>query len=56
MEAGNVDLLVGSWNEEYIAEMEDWPMGSFKDQIDASSGAFNKLVLPTPDFPTRTEY
>jgi len=45
VEAGNVDMLVGDWNEGYLRELESFPQGRFKDQVDASSGAFNKLAL-----------
>jgi len=45
-EAGNVDLLRGDWNAEYLEELELFsPAAKFKDQVDASSGAFNKLAL-----------
>ena len=47
-EAGNVDILVGDWNEGFLAELEDFPLGHFKDQVDASSGAFNKLAQKKP--------
>jgi predicted phage terminase large subunit-like protein len=46
--AGNVYLLAGTWNEEFIAEHIAFPDGHFKDQVDASSGAFNKLVTAQP--------
>lgn len=41
---GNVELLYGEWNQEYIDEMENFPNSTFKDQIDASSGAFAMLT------------
>ena len=41
---GNVEMLEGDWNEEYIDEMKNFPNSTHKDQIDASSGAFNMLV------------
>ena len=44
-EAGNVRVLAGPWNGEYIDELVVFPRGRFKDQVDASSGAFNKLAL-----------
>ncbi len=44
-EAGNVFLLAGDWNEAYIDEHCRFPKSSIKDQVDASSGAFNWLVL-----------
>jgi len=44
-QAGNVYLLQASWNEAFIQEHEAFPEGEFKDQVDAASGAFNKLVI-----------
>lgn len=46
VEAGNIRLLRGEWNQDYIDEMKTFPVGKYKDQIDASSGAFNKLAVP----------
>jgi predicted phage terminase large subunit-like protein len=43
-EAGNVDLVEGPWNADYIDELCLFPGGSFADQVDASSGAFGRLV------------
>lgn len=43
-EAGNVDLLEGSWNTAFLDEAGDFPNGKFKDQVDAASRAFNELV------------
>lgn len=40
---GNVYLVEGDWNEDYIDELKHFPKGRFKDQVDASSGAFNLL-------------
>ena len=39
----NVYLLKGDWNREYIEELKLFPKGKFKDQVDASSQAFNFL-------------
>lgn len=47
VEAGNVKLLKGDWNKEFIDEHKTFPVGKFKDQIDAASGAFNKLAAPS---------
>lgn len=44
VEAGNIDLLKGEWIKDFIAEHEQAPNGSFKDQWDAAGGAFNKLA------------
>lgn len=49
-EAGNVKLLVPSgdvlppWVRDYLDEMEVFPAGALKDQVDASSGAFADLT------------
>lgn len=40
VEAGNVDVLVGAWNEEFFAELEGFPDGRHKDITDACSRAF----------------
>lgn len=44
-EAGNIKLVKGVWNKAYLDEAELFPYGQFKDQIDASSGAFGQLSL-----------
>jgi len=44
-EAGNVKLVRGPWNGDYIEEMCAIPNGLFRDQADATAGAFNKLAL-----------
>lgn len=46
-EAGNVYLLEGEWNEPYLDELCLFPAGNFKDQVDASSGAFARLCVQT---------
>ena len=43
VEISNVKLLLGEWNREFIKEHELFPNGKYKDQVDASSMAFNKL-------------
>lgn len=45
VEAGNVDLVQGEWNKEYMDELKFFPFGKFMDQVDASSLAFNKLAV-----------
>jgi predicted phage terminase large subunit-like protein len=48
-EAGNVDLLAGPWNEAFLAEAHNFDgVRGFTDQIDAASGAFNKLTGGPP--------
>jgi predicted phage terminase large subunit-like protein len=46
VEAGNVKLVRGKWNEAYINELEnfDGSDGCVADQVDASSGAFHLLA------------
>lgn len=44
VEFGNVVMLRAEWNKEYLDEARMFPNGKYKDQIDATSGAFNKLV------------
>ena len=45
VENGNVMMLRKPWNKELIDEMRLFPNGKYKDQVDAASGAFNKLTL-----------
>jgi len=45
-QAGNVKLVRGDWNAAYLAEIASFPTGVHDDQVDASSGAFNKLAIP----------
>jgi predicted phage terminase large subunit-like protein len=43
-EGGNVRLLRGPWNQEYLDEISVFPEGKYADQVDASSGAFKRVV------------
>ena len=43
-EAGNVDILQGDWNDDWLTEMEQAPNGQFMDQADATAHAFNELA------------
>jgi predicted phage terminase large subunit-like protein len=47
-EAGNVKLVRGHWNEDFLAECHNFPEGKHDDQVDAAAGAFNKLALKAP--------
>lgn len=47
VEAGNVRMLRASWNDDYMGELRLFPASKYKDQVDSSSGAFNKLAIPT---------
>jgi len=41
---GNVQLLVGDWNHAFVEEYRNFPFSTNKDQVDAGSGAFNRLT------------
>lgn len=43
-EAGNVKIVRGDWNRDYLNELCLFPNSQFKDQVDASSRAFHELV------------
>lgn len=42
---GNVRMVRSPWNDIYINELMYWPMSKYKDQVDASSGAYVKLTM-----------
>lgn len=42
---GNVSLVRGNWNDAYVDELRRFPAGTWKDQVDASSRAFARLLL-----------
>jgi len=41
---GNVLLLNAEWNHVFVEEHRNFPFSTYKDQVDATSGAFSKLV------------
>lgn len=41
---GNVYVVRGSWNRDWIDELRAFPRGRNDDQVDGSSGAFNRLT------------
>lgn len=41
---GNIWLLNGVWNRDFLEEHRYFPNSTFKDQVDAASGAFSKSV------------
>lgn len=45
-EAGNVKIVRGAWNNDFLDEAEVFPASTYKDQIDASSRAFARCVAP----------
>jgi predicted phage terminase large subunit-like protein len=49
-EIGNVFIVKSDWNESYLDELCSFPTAKFKDQVDASSGAFGRLAqsIQTP--------
>jgi predicted phage terminase large subunit-like protein len=44
VQGGNVSLIAGSYVHDLLDEMESFPAGKYRDQCDACSGAFNRLV------------
>jgi predicted phage terminase large subunit-like protein len=44
VEAGNVDVLIGPWNDEFFSELEAFPDGRHKDIVDACSRGFLGLA------------
>ena len=45
VQAGNVWLVAGTWIPDFLDEAETWPASKYLDQVDACSGAFNRLTL-----------
>jgi len=43
-QAGNVDLVEGVWNKDYLREMSSFPEADHDDYVDASSGAYLECV------------
>lgn len=44
IEAGNVDIVTGPWNRDFIEELRHFPRGVYKDQADAASSGFNAVA------------
>lgn len=40
---GNFEIVVAPWNEAYLNELEGFPEGKYKDQVDASADGFAEL-------------
>lgn len=45
-EAGNVYVIEGPWNAAFFDEIDSFPTGKWKDQVDAVSRAFAELTAP----------
>lgn len=41
---GNVEVLLGEWNEAYFSQLESFPESLHDDQVDASSDSFHELT------------
>lgn len=48
VESGNVFMVRASWNEDFTKEASLFPAGEFKDQIDACTRAYSRLVVAEP--------
>lgn len=46
-EAGNIKILRGEWNRDFLDEVCSFPSAQFDDQIDAFADALNELALGT---------
>jgi len=55
VEAGNVNIVKGSWNNAYIEQHHAFPNTNLKDMVDASSGAFNVLALKKKKWEYKSE-
>ena len=44
VESGNIFLAKSEWNKDFIDECAMFPVGKYKDQVDAAAGAFVKLT------------
>jgi predicted phage terminase large subunit-like protein len=44
-EAGNVKLVKGNWNDDFINELIMFPNATHDDQVDAAAGAFSTLTV-----------
>jgi len=49
-EGGNVRIVRGLWNDEFLDELEIFPFGEFKDFADATSRAFMDLIPPGVEY------
>lgn len=42
-QAGNFDIFIADWNDEYLLQMENFPEGKFKDMVDATANGFSEI-------------
>jgi predicted phage terminase large subunit-like protein len=42
--AGNIKLVRGAWNDAFVEELRSFPNGAHDDQVDAAADAFNDLA------------
>lgn len=54
-QAGNVDIVIGEWNDMYFNQLEGFPEGKYKDMVDASSSAFSELEKANVSAPPPSE-
>lgn len=48
--AGNVDVRIAEWNDDYLRQLENFPVGKLKDMVDASANAYLELENGRPEF------
>jgi predicted phage terminase large subunit-like protein len=46
-EAGNIKLVRGPWNEEFLRELENFPTGKHDDSVDSLSLGYDRLAAKT---------
>jgi predicted phage terminase large subunit-like protein len=51
---GNVKLIRGAWNREFLEELRAFPRGKHDDQVDAAADAFNALCIPALEADTQS--
>ncbi len=56
VQAGNVRLVKGAWNDAYRLELTGFPFAPHDDDVDSSSGAFNKCAGEVPKIITRSTF
>lgn len=50
-EAGNIRIVRGAWNDEFLAVLEAFPDGSHDDDVDALSDAIDELIAKSAPMP-----